>query len=97
MSAGRHAEIDEVGEAVELGAESRRALEHPREAAIDAIEQGGEDDGGHRPFELAFDRKPHPGQAGAERQQGNEIGQQRAHRNLPEATAHLLRAGRFEG
>ena len=53
----RHAEIDEVGQAVELGAEARGALEHARDAAVDAVEHGGEDDRAERQFEPALDRR----------------------------------------
>ena len=45
----RDAEIDEVGEAVELGAEARRALEHARDAPVDAVEHRREHDRGQRP------------------------------------------------
>ena len=83
----RDAEIEEIGEAVELGAEARRALEHARDAPVDAVEQRGEHDRVERPFELALDRQPDPGQAGAEREQRDQVRQQRAERDLPEAPA----------
>ena len=41
---GRDAEIDEVGEAVEFGAEFRLALDHARDTAIETVEHGGEHD-----------------------------------------------------
>ena len=62
----RNAEIDEVREAVEFGAEPRRALEHARDAAVDAVEQRREDDAGERPVEAAFGGEPDRRQAGAQ-------------------------------
>ena len=38
-------------------------------------------DGRDRPFEFVLDRKPDGRQPRAERQQGNQVGQQRADRN----------------
>ena len=81
----RDAEIDEIREAVELGAEARGALEHAGDAPVDAVEHGGEHDRRQRPFELVLDRQPDGGQAGAKRQQGDDVGHQRAHRNGAEA------------
>ena len=40
----RHAEIDEIGEAVELGAKAGGSLQQPRQPAVDAVKEGGEDD-----------------------------------------------------
>ena len=40
----RDAEIDEVGQAVELGAEARGAFEEARQAAVDAVEDRREND-----------------------------------------------------
>ncbi len=53
MSAGRDAEIDEIREAVEFGAEPGLALDHPRDAAIDAIEHRREHDRAERQFDCA--------------------------------------------
>ena len=39
-----HAEIDEIGKAVELGAEPGLCLERARQPPVDAIEQGRDDD-----------------------------------------------------
>ncbi len=50
---------------VELGAESRGALDQARDAAVDPVERGCEDDRGEREFELALDRHPDAGEAGA--------------------------------
>ena len=44
----RHAEIDEIREAVELGAEARGSLQKPRQPAVDGLEDGGENNGGER-------------------------------------------------
>ena len=40
----RHAEIDEIGEQIEFGAETRRAFERPRDAAVEPVEHGGGND-----------------------------------------------------
>ncbi len=40
----RDAEIHEVGQAVELGAEPRLRFERARQASVNPIEQGGDDD-----------------------------------------------------
>ena len=45
----RDAEIDEIGKAVEFGAEARRSLQQPRQAAVDAVEDRGENDGRRAP------------------------------------------------
>jgi hypothetical protein len=92
----RDAEIDEIGETVELGAEPRRALEHARDAPVDAVEHGRKHDGAERDLEPAFDREPDGGQSGAQRQQGDQVGHQRAHRDRPEA-APPRRTIRLEG
>ncbi len=57
----RHAEIDEIGKAVELGAETRRALEHAGNPAVDAVEQGGKYDCCDGPLELVLDRQTNRG------------------------------------
>ena len=90
------AEIHEIAQAIELGAEPRRALEHAGDAPIDAVEQRGEDDGGHRPFELVFDREPDRRQPGAQGQQRDEVRQQCAHRNEAEPAAGSCGTGRVE-
>ena len=77
---GRHAEIDEVGERIEFGAEARCAFEQARKPAIDGIEHDGEDDRADRQFVAAFDAEPDGGDAAAQRQQRDEIGQQEADR-----------------
>ena len=93
----RHAEVDEVGEAVELGAEARRALEHPGDAAVYAVEERGEDDGGEREVEPALDRHADRRQPGADRQQRDEIRHQHAHGHGAETAAPRLGTLRTEG
>ncbi len=83
----RHPEINEVGKAVELGAETRGALEHPRDPAVDAVKQRCKHDRRHRPFELLLEGEPDRGQSGAETQQGDEVGDQHPHGDGAEAPA----------
>ena len=90
---GRDAEIDEVGEAVEFGAEFRLALDHARDAAVDAIEHGGEHDRRHRQLHPPFGGQPDRGQPGADRQQRDEIGHQHPHRDRAKPAAAQF--GRF--
>src|SRR5262249_4991368 len=93
----RDAEVDEVGEAVELGTKTRGALEHARDAAIDTVEQRGENDGSDRPFELVLDRKPDRRQSPAQREQRDQVRHQRAHRNEAEAPALAGERATIEG
>jgi hypothetical protein len=78
-------EIDEVGEAVELGAEARGAFEEARQAAVDAVEDRSENDSRERQHVAVLECHADRGQARAQRQQRDEIRRQRAHRNAPEA------------
>ena len=80
-----HAEIDEVGERVEFGAEARGALEKARQPPVGRIEQNGENDSAHRQFETALDSQPDGGDAAAQRQQGYQVGQKETDRHLLEA------------
>ena len=59
----RHAEIDEIGKRIELGAESRRGLEQPRDAAVDAVEKGGEHQRGDGQVPAMLDGHADRGQA----------------------------------
>ena len=45
---GRDAEIDEIGKAVHLGAEPCGRFQEARHAPVDAVQNGGEDDGAKR-------------------------------------------------
>ena len=73
------AEVDEVGEAVELGAELRLGSERARQPAIDAVEQRRDDDEPDRILVSQLDGHADGGEAGAEAQQREEIGHQHAH------------------
>ena len=89
---GRDAEIDEVGEAVELGAEFRLALDHARDAAVDAVEHGGEHDRRDRQLHPPFGGQPDRGQARADRQQRDDVGHQHPHRDRAKPAAAQFRA-----
>ncbi len=80
-----NAEIHEVGEAVELGAEARGSLQQPRQTAVDAIENGGEHDRRQRQLVAVLERQADRGQSGAQRQQRDDVRHQHAHRNAAEA------------
>src|SRR5215475_11850211 len=90
----RHTEIDEVGEAVELGTEARGPLEHPRNPPIYPVEQRGKHDGGERKFKLVLHREPDRGQTRAERKQCDQVRQQGPNRDRLEAPD--WRRGRIE-
>src|SRR5208282_1966288 len=80
----RDAEIDEVGQAVQLGAEARGSLQEPRQTAVDAVEDGGEYNCRERENIMVLERHADSGQAGAERQERNDVRHQRAYRNAAE-------------
>ena len=80
--ARRDAEIDEVREAVELGAEARRALDHARDAPVDRIEHRGEHDRAERQLVAPLEREADAGQPGAQREQRDHVRHEHAHRNL---------------
>ena len=79
------AEIEEVREAVELRAEARGALDHARDPPVDGIEHRGEHDRAERELEAAFEREPDGGQPGAQREQRDDVGQERAQRDLAQS------------
>ena len=58
----RAAEVDEVRQAVELGAEARLTLDQARDAAVEPVERRGEHDRRQRPFELVLERQADGGQ-----------------------------------
>ena len=78
----RDAEVDEVGEAVELGAELGLRLERARQPAVDAVEQGGDHDQRDRHLVALLDRHADGGEAGAQAEQREEIRHQHAHGDL---------------
>src|ERR1700676_5655305 len=91
-------EIDEVGEAVELGAKARGALEEPGQAAVDAVEDRREDDGRERQRITVLERHADRGQAGAKREQGDDVRRQRAHRDAAEPPPpRIAETGRLHG
>src|SRR3984893_6452334 len=67
-------ESDEIGEGVEFGAEPRGAAQRAREASVQSIENGGDNDRDDGGFELTLNGEPDCGEAHAQRQQGDEIG-----------------------
>ena len=83
----RDAEVDEVGERIELGAEARGSLQRPRDPSVETVEHGGARDRAHRPFDRPLHRQADRGQAKAEREQGDDVGDQEPERHRPEASA----------
>ncbi len=94
--ARRDAEIEEVREAVEFRAEAGRTLDHAGNAPVHRIEHGGENDCAERKLVAAFKRKADAGQAGTQRQKGDDVWHQRADRNLAEPLNPALAAFRIE-
>src|SRR3984893_5710796 len=74
--------------------ESSSAAKRARDASIQSIENGGDNDRGDGGFELTLDREPDRGKAHAKRQQGDEIGQYDAQRHRANSAA--ARARRIE-
>ena len=91
----RDAEIDDVGQRIHLRAELRRRLQHARDAAVDAVEEGGDQHHRDRRLEAVLEGQPDAGQAGADRQHGDQVGQHHAQRDFADARAAA--AMRFEG
>ena len=75
----RNAEVDEIGEAVELGAELRLGAQRPRQPAVDTVEQRGDDNERDRILVAQLDGHADRGQPGAEAEQREEVRHQHAH------------------
>lgn len=82
--------IHEIGEAIELRAEARRAFQKPGQTAVETIQDGGEDDGRERQPIAVLERHPDAGQPGAECEQCNEVRRERPHRYTAEPPAPLV-------
>src|SRR5205085_9596245 len=80
----------------ELGAEARRALDHARDAAIDRVEHRGEHDRAERQLVTLLECKTNAGQAGAQCEQRDDVGHERADRNLAQPLDAALAAFRIE-
>ena len=94
----RDAEIDEIGEGIELGAEARGALEQARHPPVDAVEGGRDQDGEDGRLETSLEGKADGRQAEAERDQGDHVRGDDAERHrLEQAPARLHRIGRERG
>ncbi len=94
----RDAEIHDVGQRIHLHAEFRRGLERAREPPVDAVEKGGNEHHDDGRLEAAFISQPHTRQAGANRQDGDEIRHQQPQRDFADArTAAAVRLEGLEG
>ena len=82
-----YAEIDEIRQAVELGAKARGSFQEPRQAAVDAIKNGGEHDSRERKRIAVLERHANGGEPGAKREQSDEVRRQRAHGDAAETAA----------
>ena len=92
----RDAEAYEVGERVELGAEARGALQQPRDAPIEAVENRGNDDGRNRVIKAALDRHANRSEPEAERQERDQVRQQHSKWHRAETAPAPLLAFRLE-
>ena len=88
-----HAEVDEVGEAVELGAELGLRLERARQPPVDAVEQGGDRPPARWPSRSAARWPCGWRSAGAQAEQGEEVRHQHAHGDLVVAEQQPARGG----
>ena len=79
----RDAEIDEVGEQVELLAEARGGAEIARQAPVDAVEDDGEDDPRDGEVEAVLDRHADRRQPGAKAEQRDEVREDGGERHQP--------------
>ena len=68
-----HAEGEEVGQTVELGAEARGALQQPRQAAVDAVDRAGDHDQHRRVLPSSLEGEAHGGEPGAEAEHGEDV------------------------
>ncbi len=84
----RDAEAQEVGQAVELGAEAARALEQPRDAPVQPVDDGGDHDEGRGLRPAPFQPEADGDEAGAQADQREQV------RDQPvEGRAALARPG----
>src|SRR5207302_9073446 len=65
---------------IELGPELALRAEQPRDAAVETVEHAGKDDRSNRPLPLAANGEADSGEAEAQRQRGDHIGDHRAER-----------------
>ena len=84
-SAGATPKSTKSASEIEFGAEPRGSLERARDAAVEAVEHRGADDGDHRPVDRPFHREPNGGEPEAKRQKRHDIGQQEPQRDRAEA------------
>ncbi len=81
----RDAEADEIGEAVELGAELAVRAEQARHLAVHRVEHGGDDDGDHGRLPVSHQREADRRGAGAQGKQRQPAGQE-----APEGEAIMM-------
>ena len=78
----------------ELGPEARGALEKPRDASVDPVEHAADDDGDHRRLVAPLIGQPDRGQPEAQRDQGDDVGDDRPDRNRLEQAPVAVRPDR---
>ncbi len=69
----RDAEAQEVGQRIQLGAELRRAFEDAGDAAVEAVEHAGDDDGENRRFPPLLQGEAERRQSAGERQERQRV------------------------
>ena len=82
---GRDAKIDDVGKRIHLHAEFRRCLQKPCDPTIDPVEEGCQQHHRDSEFEPSLEGKSDPGEAGADRQHRDQVGDHQADRDLAQA------------
>jgi hypothetical protein len=73
---GRHPEAQKVGQRIELGAELGGDLEETRRAAVQTVEDPGQDDQYDRQLVAVVEGVADRGQPGAQAQHGEDVGHQ---------------------
>ncbi len=80
----RHAEADEIRQAVEFGAKARGRFEQPGDASVETVKDAGDDDRKHGADEIAVHREAHRRHPGAQRQQGQDVRDHAVERQIGE-------------
>jgi hypothetical protein len=91
---GRDAEVEEIGERIELRAETGGALERARDPPVEAIENRRAGDRANRPFDRSFHGEADRSHAEAERDQRHDVGQEKAQRHGPKSPSALWTGAR---
>ena len=83
-SAGATPKSTKSASEFEFRAEARRSLQSACDSAVEAVKHGRPGDRAHRPFDRPLHRQADRGQAEAEREQRDKVGDQEPERHRPE-------------